>query len=78
MTHSFSYQLAALNPQIDDRCFNLNPGEVLCLGQTEAEDCKDVYTVQRDEYVRFLVECVILVLIGRFAAPARASKTPTA
>jgi len=38
------YQLMHLNPQIDQECSNLMPGETLCLA-TPSEDCKQVYTV---------------------------------
>ena len=43
-----SYQLAAVNPQIDAGCTNLMPDEVLCLG-TQGEDCTTTYVVQPDD-----------------------------
>jgi hypothetical protein len=51
---SYRYQLAVVNPKIDERCFNLLPGEVLCLGTTPEEDCSTTYVVQANEYVFLL------------------------
>lgn len=39
-----SYQLAEVNPGIDTRCDNLEPGEVLCLGYV-GSDCTTTYVV---------------------------------
>jgi hypothetical protein len=39
------YQLSAINPQINERCTNLVPGETLCLGYPK-EDCSIVHVVQ--------------------------------
>jgi hypothetical protein len=38
-----------VNKHIDERCFNLVPGEKLCLGSTPAEDCKETYIVRPNE-----------------------------
>ena len=44
-----SYQLAALNyNQVDGKCDNLMPGQVLCIG-TPGEDCQDTYVVTWDD-----------------------------
>jgi len=40
-----TYQLAMLNPAIDDACSNLDIGEALCLGLTDGSDCETTYTV---------------------------------
>ena len=45
--NQFSYQLAVINPEIDEQCSNLLPGQVLCLG-TEGEDCQKTYVVTKD------------------------------
>lgn len=46
-THTFipsSYQLAVVNPDIDEECNDLESGEVLCLGYP-GEDCTQTYVV---------------------------------
>ncbi|KAI0757211.1 hypothetical protein C8Q80DRAFT_84122 [Daedaleopsis nitida] len=43
-----TYQLAAVNPDIDDLCNNLQVNQVLCLG-TEGEDCTTTHIVQTGE-----------------------------
>jgi len=40
-----THQLAYLNPQINDKCSNLMPGEQLCLS-TSSVDCAQTYVVQ--------------------------------
>ncbi|EJT99627.1 hypothetical protein DACRYDRAFT_23701 [Dacryopinax primogenitus] len=40
-----TYQLAMLNPTIDDACSNLQIGQPLCLGLTDGSDCTTTYTV---------------------------------
>ncbi|KZT52350.1 carbohydrate-binding module family 50 protein, partial [Calocera cornea HHB12733] len=40
-----TYQLAMLNPVIDDACSNLEIGANLCLGLTDGSDCQTTYTV---------------------------------
>jgi len=45
-----TYQLAINNiQQIDSQCTNLVPGETLCLGYKDAEDCKTTYVVKADD-----------------------------
>ena len=39
------YQLAALNPSINQACDNLMPGQTLCLGKA-GEDCSTTYIVK--------------------------------
>ena len=41
-----TYQLAALNPEINAGCLNLKPGQTLCLAEAAQEDCQDVYVVK--------------------------------
>ena len=48
MLSSCSYQLAAVNPDIDDLCNNLAVGQTLCLG-TEGEDCKTTHVVEAND-----------------------------
>ena len=43
-----SYQLAAVNPGIDSRCDNLEPGEDLCLGYV-GSDCTTTHVVTSGE-----------------------------
>ncbi|KAH9921940.1 uncharacterized protein BXZ73DRAFT_24354, partial [Epithele typhae] len=43
-----TYQLAAVNPDIDDICGNLAIGSTLCLG-TKAEDCTSTHVVIADD-----------------------------
>ncbi|EJF66520.1 hypothetical protein BD309DRAFT_757476 [Dichomitus squalens] len=43
-----TYQLAAVNPDIDDLCNNLAVGQNLCLG-TEGEDCKSTHVVEAND-----------------------------
>ncbi|KAI0339351.1 hypothetical protein BDW22DRAFT_1336613 [Trametopsis cervina] len=43
-----TYQLATVNPGIDTRCSNLQPGEVVCLGHAN-EDCSTTYVVQPND-----------------------------
>lgn len=45
---SYSYQLAAVNSDIDSLCDNLEPGEVICLG-TSGEDCTTTHVVAADD-----------------------------
>ena len=48
LLNQFSYQLAVINPEIDEQCSNLLPGQVLCLG-TEGEDCKTTHVVEAND-----------------------------
>lgn len=45
---SYSYQLAAVNPSIDNLCHNLEVGQNLCLG-TEGEDCTSTHVVETND-----------------------------
>jgi len=45
-TKTSSYQLAVLNPSIDDTCSNIAVDQKLCLGGPDSEDCRTAYTVQ--------------------------------
>jgi LysM domain len=44
----YSYQLAVLNPSINEGCTNLTPGQVLCLG-TPDDDCSTTYVVKPND-----------------------------
>ncbi len=44
----YSYQLAAVNPTIDNLCHNLEVGQNLCLG-TEGEDCSNTHVVEAND-----------------------------
>lgn len=48
-----SYQLAAVNPTIDDLCHNLQIDQVLCLG-TEGEDCTNTHIVAENDSCEFI------------------------
>nr|VWO96649.1 LysM domain-containing protein [Ganoderma boninense] len=43
-----TYQLAAVNPSVDDLCDNLEVGQNLCLG-TEDEDCTNTHVVEAND-----------------------------
>ncbi|KAG6840384.1 hypothetical protein C0991_007045 [Blastosporella zonata] len=43
-----TYQLSAVNPQIDSTCSNLVPGNQICLGYS-GEDCSTTYVVVADD-----------------------------
>ncbi|KAH9997141.1 hypothetical protein BJV74DRAFT_826891 [Russula compacta] len=46
--HVSTYQLAVLNPTINEDCTNLVPGQTLCLG-THGQDCTATYVVQPND-----------------------------
>jgi hypothetical protein len=52
---SRSYQLAAINPQIDDDCSNLTAGEELCLGFKD-QDCTTVHVVESGDFCEAIWE----------------------